>query len=98
MGEHDDALREIADARARMSELADELGRRANPELLKARAKEFAHEKKEELTEHAKQLAADKRDELKQQARDKVLGLKSQAYQAKETAMRKTYEWKDEAT
>ncbi|NOK34839.1 hypothetical protein [Corallococcus exercitus] len=95
MGEHDDALREIADARARMSVLADELGRRANPELLKARAKEFALEKKEEVTEHAKQLAAEKREELKQQARDKVLDWKSQA---KETAMRKTYEWTDEAT
>lgn len=102
MGEHDNALREIADARARMSELAEELGRRANPELLKARAKEFALEKKDELTEHAKQLAADKRDELKQQARDKVQGWKSQATDwtshAKETAMRKTYELRDEAT
>ncbi|MFP2896524.1 hypothetical protein [Corallococcus sp. 4LFB] len=78
-----------------MSVLADELGRRANPELLKTRAKEFALEKKEEVTEHAKQLAADKREELKQQARDKVLDWKSQA---KETAMRKTYEWTDEAT
>jgi len=95
MGEHDDALREIADARARMSVLADELGRRANPELLKARAKEFALEKKEEVTEHAKQLAAEKREELKQQAREKVLDWKSQA---KEKAMRKTYEWTDEAT
>lgn len=95
MGEHDDALREIADARARMSVLADELGRRANPELLKARAKEFALEKKEEVTEHAKQLAAEKREELKQQAREKVLDWKSHA---KETAMRKTYEWTDEAT
>ncbi|MBN9682617.1 MULTISPECIES: hypothetical protein [unclassified Corallococcus] len=95
MGEHDDALREIADARARMSVLADELGRRANPELLKARAKDFALEKKEEVTEHAKQLAAEKREELKQQAREKVLDWKSHA---KEKAMRKTYEWTDEAT
>lgn len=95
MGEHDDALREIADARARMSVLAEELGRRANPELLKARAKEFALEKKEEVTEHAKQLAAEKREELKQQAREKVLDWKSHA---KETAMRKTYEWTDEVT
>ncbi|RKH73154.1 hypothetical protein D7W81_04540 [Corallococcus aberystwythensis] len=78
-----------------MSVLADELGRRANPELLKARAKEFALEKKEEVTEHAKQLAAEKREELKQQAREKVLDWKSHA---KETAMRKTYEWTDEAT
>ncbi|RKH40418.1 hypothetical protein [Corallococcus llansteffanensis] len=78
-----------------MSVLAEELGRRANPELLKARAKEFALEKKEEVTEHAKHLALEKRDELKQQARDKVLDWKSHA---KETAMRKTYEWTDEAT
>ncbi|MBF5043892.1 hypothetical protein FGE12_15940 [Aggregicoccus sp. 17bor-14] len=78
-----------------MSELAEELGRRANPELLKARAKEFALEKKDELTEHAKQLAAQKREDLKQQARDKALQWKSQA---KETAMRKTYEWTDQAT
>lgn len=95
MGEHDDALREIADARARMSVLAEELGRRANPELLKARAKEFALEKKEEVTEHAKHLAQEKRDELKQQAREKVLDWKSHA---KETAMRKSHEWTDEAT
>jgi vacuolar-type H+-ATPase subunit H len=95
MGEHDNALREIADARARMSELADELGRRANPELLKARAKELALEKKDELTQHAKELAAHKRDELKQQAKDKALYWKSQA---KETAMRKSYEWTDQAT
>ena len=95
MGEHDNALREIADARARMSELADELGRRANPELLKARAKELALEKKDELTHHAKELAAHKRDELKQQAKDKALYWKSQA---KETAMRKSYEWTDQAT
>lgn len=95
MGEHDDALREIAHARARMSVLADELGRRANPELLKARAKEFALEKKEEVTEHAKHLAVEKREALKQQARDKVLDWKSQA---KETTMRKTYELADEAT
>lgn len=95
MGEHDNALREIADARARMSELAEELGRRANPELLKARAKELALEKKDELTQHAKELAAHKRDELKQQAKDKALYWKSQA---KETAMRKSYEWTDQAT
>ena len=95
MGEHDNALREIADARARMSELADELGRRANPEVLKARAKELALEKKDELKHHAKELAAHKRDELKQQAKDKALYWKSQA---KETAMRKSYEWTDQAT
>ncbi|MCP3165870.1 ATP synthase subunit B family protein [Myxococcus qinghaiensis] len=95
MGEHDDALREITDARARMSELADELGRRANPELLKARAKEFALEKKDEVKEHAKQLAHEKGEELKQQARDKVLDWKSQA---RETAMRKTHDWTDEVT
>lgn len=95
MGEHDNALREIADARARMSELADELGRRANPELLKARAKELALEKKDELTQHAKELVSHKRDELKQQAKDKALYWKSQA---KETAMRKSYEWTDQAT
>ncbi|WP_426731556.1 hypothetical protein [Myxococcus faecalis] len=95
MGEHDDALREIADARARMSVLADELGRRANPELMKARAKELVLEKKDEVKEHAKQLAHDKGEELKQQARDKVLEWKSQA---RETAMRKTYDWTDEVT
>ncbi|RKH07582.1 hypothetical protein D7V97_21245 [Corallococcus sp. CA053C] len=78
-----------------MSVLAEELGRRANPELLKARAKEFALEKKEEVTEHAKHLAQEKRDELKQQAREKVLDWKSHA---KETAMRKSHEWTDEAT
>ncbi|GEN10008.1 hypothetical protein SAMN05443572_10787 [Myxococcus fulvus] len=95
MGEHDDALREIADARARMSVLADELGRRANPELMKARARELVLEKKDEVKEHAKQLAHDKSEELKQQARDKVLEWKSQA---RETAMRKTYDWTDEVT
>lgn len=95
MGEHDDALREITDARARMSELADEMGRRANPELLKARAKEFALEKKDEVKEHARQLAHEKGEELKQQARGKVLDWKSQA---RETAMRKTQDWTDEVT
>ena len=49
MGERDDARGSIEDARERMSEIADELARRASPENLKARTKEAAVKKSTEL-------------------------------------------------
>lgn len=69
MGEQDHALHEIADARARLSELADELARHAQPE----RVKELAAEKVGEWKERAKELASEKAVELKEQAKEAVM-------------------------
>jgi hypothetical protein len=84
MGEQDHALHEIADARARLSELADELARKAEPDRLKAiatekatewkeRAKDVATHKVDELKQHAKDAAEEKVDELKTRAKEKVM-------------------------
>lgn len=53
MGERDDARRSIEDARERMSEIAEELARRAAPAQLKARAKEEAVKKGTEIRDRA---------------------------------------------
>ncbi|WP_164002104.1 hypothetical protein [Pyxidicoccus caerfyrddinensis] len=94
MGEQDRALHEIADARARLSELADELARKAEPDRLKA----MAHEKAEELKVKAKEFAVEKTAELKQHAKDaaveKATELKTHA---KETVMQRTTELKERA-
>ncbi len=94
MGEQDRALHEIADARARLSELADELARKAEPERLKA----MAHDKAEELKVKAKEFAVSKKDELKQHAKDaaveKATELKTRT---KETVMQRTMELKERA-
>jgi hypothetical protein len=94
MGEQDRALHEIADARARLSELADELARKAEPERLKA----MAHDKAEELKVKAKEFAVHKKDELKQHAKDaaveKATELKTRT---KETVMQKSMELKERA-
>jgi hypothetical protein len=84
MGEQDHALHEIADARARMSELADELARHARPEHVKEiaaekmsewkeRAKEFASEKAVELKEHAKEAVKEKASDIKTHAKEAVM-------------------------
>jgi ElaB/YqjD/DUF883 family membrane-anchored ribosome-binding protein len=92
MGEQDHAIHEIADARARMSELADELARHANPDHVKA----IATEKVEEWKERAKVLASEKVVELKEQAReaihDKTTEMKTHA---KEAVMQRTMEVKE---
>ncbi|WP_164007140.1 hypothetical protein [Pyxidicoccus trucidator] len=94
MGEQDRALHEIADARARLSELADELARKAEPDRLKA----MAHEKAEELKVRAREFAVEKTAELKQHAKDaaveKATELKTHA---KETVMQRTTELKERA-
>lgn len=94
MGEQDRALHEIADARARLSELADELARKAEPDRLKA----MAQVKAEELKVKAKEFAAEKTAELKQHAKDaaveKATELKTHA---KETVMQRTTELKERA-
>jgi ElaB/YqjD/DUF883 family membrane-anchored ribosome-binding protein len=69
MGEQDVPIREISDARARMSELADELARRMEPEHLKA----LAAEKVSDLKEQARDRAVEKVDEIKTQAREAVM-------------------------
>jgi len=69
MGEQDIPIREISDARARMSELADELARRAEPEHLK----ELAHEKAAELKAQAKERVVEKADEMKMRAKEAVM-------------------------
>jgi ElaB/YqjD/DUF883 family membrane-anchored ribosome-binding protein len=84
MGERDDSLRTIADARTRLSALADELGRRAQPERVKAQAREMMTEQAEHLKERARDVTRHKVDEMKQHA--------------KEAAMRKGMEWKHEVT
>ncbi len=79
MGEQDVPIREISDARARMSELADELARRMEPEHLKA----IASEKVSDLKEQARGKAVEKVDELKTQARESVM---RKGYEVKERA------------
>lgn len=69
MGEQDVPIREISDARARMSELADELARRMEPEHIKA----LASEKVTELKEQARERVSEKADELKTQAKEAVM-------------------------
>lgn len=94
MGEQDHALHEIADARARMSEIADELAIHAQPERVKA----IASEKVSEWKELAKEKATGKVEELKQQAKDaavdKATELKTRA---KEAVMHGTTELKERA-
>jgi hypothetical protein len=105
MGEQDRALHEIADARARLSELADELARKAEPERLKAmahekaeelkhKAKEFATEKTAELKQHAKDAAVEKATEMKDAAVGRATALTTHA---KETVMQRTTELKERA-
>lgn len=79
MGEQDVPIREIADARARMSELADELARRVEPEHLKA----LAADKVSDLKEQARDKAVEKVDEIKTQAREAVM---RKGYEVKERA------------
>jgi ElaB/YqjD/DUF883 family membrane-anchored ribosome-binding protein len=69
MGEQDTQIHEISDARARMSELADEMARRMEPEHLK----ELAAGKVTELKEQARERATDKVDELKTHAKEAVM-------------------------
>jgi ElaB/YqjD/DUF883 family membrane-anchored ribosome-binding protein len=69
MGEQDVPIREISDARARMSELADELARRMEPEHIKA----LAAEKVTDLKEQARERATEKVDELKTHAKEAVM-------------------------
>ncbi|MFP2908649.1 hypothetical protein ACLESD_27085 [Pyxidicoccus sp. 3LFB2] len=105
MGEQDRALHEIADARARLSELADELARKAEPDRLKAmahekaeelkvRAKEFATEKTAELKQHAKDAAVEKATEMKDAALGRATDFTTHA---KETVMQRTTELKERA-
>jgi hypothetical protein len=92
MGEQDHALHEIADARARMSELADELALHARPEHVK----ELAAEKVGEWKERAKELASEKAVELKEQAKEAIAEKASDMKtHAKEAVMHKTIEVKD---
>lgn len=94
MGEQDRALHEIADARARLSELADELARKAEPDRLKA----MAHEKAEELKVRAKEFATDKASEFKQHAKDAAVEKATEfKTHAKETVMQRTTELKERA-
>lgn len=79
MGEQDVPIREISDARARMSELADELARRMEPEHLKA----IAADKVSDLKEQARDKATEKVDELKTQAREAVM---RKGYEVKDRA------------
>jgi hypothetical protein len=84
MGERDDSLRTIADARTRLSALAEELGRRAAPEHVKEVAREMATEQADHLKDRAREKARDKVDEMKRHV--------------KEVAMRRTAEFKHEMT
>lgn len=94
MGEQDRALHEISDARARMSELAGEMARKADPDRLKA----LASEKAAALKEHAREVATHKATELKQHAKEaaveKATELKTQA---REAVMQKSTELKERA-
>lgn len=93
MGEQDHALHEISDARARMSELADELARQAKPEHVK----ELATEKLSEWKERAKEKASDKAVELKTQAKEAVVEKASEIKtHAKEAVMQKTMDMKEQ--
>ncbi len=69
MGEQDVPIREISDARARMSELADEMARRMEPEHLKA----IAAEKVSDFKEQARERATEKVDEIKTHAKEAVM-------------------------
>ncbi len=94
MGEQEHALHEIADARARMSEIADELALHAQPERVKA----IASEKVAEWKELAKEKATEKVGELKQQARDVVTDKATEIKtRAKEAVMHGTTELKERA-
>jgi hypothetical protein len=94
MGEQDRALHEITDARARLSELADELARKAEPDRLKA----MAQEKAEELKVKAKEFAVEKTAELKQHAKDAAVEKATEfKTHAKETVMQRTTELKERA-
>ena len=94
MGEQDHALHEIADARARMSEIADELALHAQPDRVKA----IAHEKVSEWKELAKEKATEKVGELKQQAKDAVTDKATEIKtRAKEAVMHGTTELKERA-
>jgi hypothetical protein len=94
MGEQDHALHEIADARARIGKIADELALHAQPD----RVKTIASAKVSEWKELAKEKASEKVEELKQQARDavadKATGIKTRA---KEAVMHGTTELKERA-
>jgi hypothetical protein len=92
MGDQDHALHEIADARARMSELTDELARHARPEHVK----EIAAEKVSEWKERAKELAAEKAVELKEHAKEAMVEKASELKtHAKEAVMQKTMDVKE---
>lgn len=94
MGEQDHALHEIAEARARMSEIADELALHAQPDRVKA----IAQEKVSEWKELAKEKATEKVEELKRQARDAVSDKATEIKtRAKEAVMHKTTELKERA-
>ncbi|MFP2925846.1 hypothetical protein ACLESO_11630 [Pyxidicoccus sp. 3LG] len=94
MGEQDRALHEISDARARLSELADELARKAEPDRLKA----MAHDKAEELKVRAKEFATEKAVEIKQHAKDAAVEKATEfKTHAKETVMQKTTELRERA-
>jgi hypothetical protein len=94
MGEQDHALHEIANARARMSEIADELALHAQPERVKA----IASEKVSEWKELAKEKATEKVEELKQQAKDAVTDKATEIKtRAKEAVMHGTTELKERA-
>jgi len=69
MGEQDVPIREISDARARMSELADELARRMEPEHIKA----IAADKVTDLKQQARERATEKVDEIKTHAKEAVM-------------------------
>ena len=69
MGEQDVPIREISDARARMSELADELARRMEPEHIKA----LAADKVTDLKQQARERATEKVDEIKTHAKEAVM-------------------------
>jgi ElaB/YqjD/DUF883 family membrane-anchored ribosome-binding protein len=69
MGEQDTQIHEISDARARMSELADEMARRMEPEHLKA----IAVGKATDIKEQVKERAIEKVDELKTNAKEAVM-------------------------
>ncbi|WNZ63796.1 hypothetical protein QEG98_08905 [Myxococcus sp. MxC21-1] len=56
-----------------MSELADEMARKAEPDRLKERAREVATHKATELKQHAKEAAVEKATELKTQARETLM-------------------------
>lgn len=56
MGERDDARRSIAQSRERMSEIAEELSRRASPDYVRGRAKEVAVRKMSDVRQNPRAL------------------------------------------